>query len=76
MVSRAVTILDGGLGQELIKRTGKSPTQLWSLQALLDNPKLVQAVHADYFAVGAQIATTNTYLTLPDRLEPYCLGKK
>ena len=52
-------ILDGGLGQELVKRAGKA-TDLWSMQALLDNPDMVRAVHDDYFAAGAQIATTNT----------------
>jgi S-methylmethionine-dependent homocysteine/selenocysteine methylase len=49
-------ILDGGLGQELVKRAGKA-TDLWSMQALLDNPDMVRAVHDDYFAAGAQIAT-------------------
>ena len=64
-----VTILDGGLGQELIARSGKA-TGLWSTQALLDAPELVRAVHDDYFAAGAEIATTDTYAVLPDRLEP------
>jgi S-methylmethionine-dependent homocysteine/selenocysteine methylase len=30
-------ILDGGMGQELVKRAGKA-TDLWSMQALLDMP--------------------------------------
>ena len=63
----SITILDGGMGQELIARAGKA-TSLWSVQALLDNPEMVRAVHDAYFAVGAQIATTNTYSVLPDRL--------
>lgn len=61
-------ILDGGMGQELVKRAGKA-TDLWSMQALMDSPKRVRQVHDDYFAAGAQIATTNTYSVLPDRLE-------
>ncbi len=65
-----VTILDGGMGQELIRRAGKA-TGLWSTQALLDAPELVRAVHDDFFAAGAQIATTDTYAVLPDRLETY-----
>lgn len=63
-----ITLLDGGLGQELVARSGKV-TPLWSVQALLDNPDLVGQVHADYFAAGAEIATTNTYSVLPDRLQ-------
>ncbi len=63
----SITILDGGMGQELIARAGKA-TSLWSIQALLDNPETVRVVHDEYFAAGAEIATTNTYSVLPDRL--------
>lgn len=70
-----VTLLDGGMGQELIARAGKS-TSLWSVQALLDNPQWVRDVHDDYFAAGAQMATTNTYSILPDRLEHHDLAHR
>lgn len=63
----SITILDGGMGQELIKRAGKA-TSLWSVQALIDNLGMVRAVHDEYFAAGAEIATANTYSVLPDRL--------
>ena len=68
-----ITLLDGGMGQELIARAGKA-TGLWSVQALLDQPELVREVHDEYFAAGAQVATTNTYSVLPDRLEKEGLG--
>jgi S-methylmethionine-dependent homocysteine/selenocysteine methylase len=61
------------MGQELIARAGKA-TGLWSVQALLDQPELVREVHDEYFAAGAQVATTNTYSVLPDRLEKEGLG--
>ena len=63
-----VTLLDGGMGQELVARSGDAPTPLWSTQVMIDHPGLVQAVHADYFAAGAQVATTNTYALHHDRL--------
>jgi hypothetical protein len=63
-----ITLLDGGMGQELVHRSGDSPTPLWSTQVMIDHPGLVQAVHADYFAAGATIATTNTYAMHHDRL--------
>lgn len=69
----SVTILDGGMGQELIARTGKA-TGLWSTQALMDAPQVVRAVHDDFFAAGAEIATTDTYAILPDRLEAHGIG--
>lgn len=66
-------ILDGGMGQELVTRAGGA-TDMWSLQALMDTPDMVRAVHDAFFAAGADIATTNTYMTLPDRLDPKGLG--
>lgn len=63
-----LTILDGGMGQELIHRSGTPPTPLWSTQVMIDMPHLVQEIHADYFAAGADIATTNTYAIHRDRL--------
>ena len=68
-------ILDGGMGQELVKRAGKA-TDLWSVQALLDTPAMVRQVHDEYFAAGAEIATTNTYSILPDRLVIKGLGEQ
>lgn len=63
-------ILDGGMGQELIARAGKV-TKLWSVQALLDTPEIVRQVHDDYFNAGADVATSNSYSLLPDRLESH-----
>lgn len=68
-----ITLLDGGLGQELLARSGSSPTGLWSTQFLLDQPELVRDLHRDYFLAGADIATTNSYAILPDRLSPFGL---
>ncbi len=63
-----VVLLDGGMGQELLARSGDAPTPLWATQVMRDHPGLVQAVHADYFAAGATVATTNTYALHHDRL--------
>jgi S-methylmethionine-dependent homocysteine/selenocysteine methylase len=63
-----ITLLDGGMGQELIRRTGDRPTPLWATQVMIDHPGLVEAVHADYLAAGAGLATTNTYAIHHDRL--------
>ncbi|MCA3453017.1 MAG: homocysteine S-methyltransferase family protein [Rhodobacter sp.] len=63
-----ITLLDGGMGQELIARSGDAPTPLWATQVMIDHPGLVQAIHADYFAAGASMATTNTYALHRDRL--------
>jgi len=64
----AITLLDGGMGQELIKRSTQPPHPMWSAKVLLDEPEIVQAVHADYIAAGARVITLNTYSTTPERL--------
>jgi S-methylmethionine-dependent homocysteine/selenocysteine methylase len=61
------------MGQELVARAGRA-TSLWSVQALLEAPEFVRAVHDDYFAAGAEMATTNGYSVLPDRLEKHNIG--
>lgn len=66
-----ITLLDGGMGQELLARTGDEPTPLWATQVMLDHPDVVREIHADYFAAGATIATTNTYAIHHDRLERF-----
>lgn len=63
-----ICLLDGSIGQELVKRSGDRATPLWSTQVMIDHPELVQAVHAAYFAAGATVASTNTYAVLRDRL--------
>ncbi len=63
-----ITLLDGGMGQELLARSGDDPTPLWATRVMLDHPGLVRDIHADYFAAGATIATTNTYAIHHDRL--------
>ena len=65
----SITILDGGMGQELVRRSGAKPTPLWATQVMIDAPHLVRDIHADFFAAGAEVATTNTYAIHRDRLE-------
>ena len=64
-----ITLLDGSIGQELVKRSNDRATPLWSTQVMMDHPELVAAVHGDYFAAGATVATTNTYAVHRSRLE-------
>tara|TARA_S200000501_G_C20863630_1_gene760996 strand:- start:2860 stop:3714 length:855 start_codon:yes stop_codon:yes gene_type:complete len=61
-------VLDGSMGNELLKRAKKPATGLWSAQFLIDAPELVKEVHQDYISAGANIITTNTYSTIPSYL--------
>src|SRR3989454_10229509 len=61
-----VVILDGGLATELERRGADLRDPLWSAKLLLENPALIRQVHFDYFAAGADIATTASYqATIP-----------
>lgn len=64
-----ITLLDGGLGQELVHRSGDKPTPLWSTQVMIDHPGMVADVHRDFYAAGATVIATNTYALHHDRLE-------
>lgn len=66
-----ITLLDGGMGQELVARSGDVPTPLWATRVMIDHPGMVRDIHADYFAAGASLATTNTYAIHHDRLERF-----
>ncbi|MEZ5750665.1 MAG: homocysteine S-methyltransferase family protein [Paracoccaceae bacterium] len=71
-----MTLLDGGMGQELIRRSGEDPTPLWATRVMIDHPGMVQAIHADYFAEGASVATTNTYAIHHDRLVKFAMDHR
>ncbi len=62
-----VTVLDGGMGNELLRRRGER-TPLWSAKVLIDDPDEVVRTHLDYIEAGARIITTNSYSTIPSYL--------
>ncbi|MEX0280804.1 MAG: homocysteine S-methyltransferase family protein [Arenibacterium sp.] len=63
-----IILLDGSIGQELVKRSNDRITPMWSTQVLMDHPDLVYDVHSDYLSAGATIVTTNTYAIHRSRL--------
>ncbi len=63
-----IVLTDGGMGQELIRRSGKEPTPMWSARVLMDEPGLVRDLHADFIRAGARVITMNTYSATPERL--------
>lgn len=68
--TRHVTLLDGGLGQELLRRADAEPTPLWSSQVMIDQPDLVRDAHRDFIAAGADVITVNAYSATRCRLGP------
>lgn len=64
-----ITILDGGMGDEISTRLEGAATGLWSAQALVEKPDLVVDIHKEFIEAGARIIITNTYSTIPHYLE-------
>lgn len=68
-----ITLLDGPLGTELIRRGVPAPAPGWSAYALETAPEVVAAIHRDYAAAGATLHTADTFRTkrraFPDRWE-------
>ncbi len=63
-----IVLLDGGMGQELIARSANPPSPLWSANVMMNEPDIVEAVHAEYVKAGAKVLTLNTYSATPERL--------
>ena len=68
-MTKSITLLDGGMGQELVRRSGAAPTPLWSTRVMLDNPQLVEDLHLDFIRAGAKVIALNNYTATPARLE-------
>jgi homocysteine S-methyltransferase len=64
-----ITIMDGGMGGELIRRGAAGGTGLWSAGALISAPEAVVETHRDYISAGARMITTNSYSSIPSYLE-------
>lgn len=56
-----LAVLDGGLATELQARGHDLDDPLWSARLLLDEPAAIEAVHRDYLAAGADVATAASY---------------
>jgi homocysteine S-methyltransferase len=56
-----VMVLDGGFGTELERRGCDVRGALWSAEALLRAPAIVEAVHTAYLEAGADCITTGSY---------------
>jgi 5-methyltetrahydrofolate--homocysteine methyltransferase len=71
LAEKKTVLLDGGLGTELMKRgipQGLCP-ELWNVE----RPEAIAAVHADYYAAGADAVSTNSFGGHPLKLEAYGL---
>ncbi len=71
-----VLVADGGLATELEARGADLSDPLWSARFLVEAPQDIAAVHAAYFAAGAQIATTASYQASFDGFAARGIGRR
>ena len=57
-------LLDGAMGTELNNRGVKTELPLWTADANISHPDLVQNIHSEYIDAGANYITTNTFRVL------------
>lgn len=67
-MSKMLTILDGGMGMEMIHRFGEPDGAMWSADVLMKHPDLVTDIHLDFIKAGADIITTSNYSVTRPRL--------
>jgi len=60
VASRPV-VLDGGLATLLEQHGHDLSSDLWSARLLRDDPEAIGAAHREFFAAGAEVATTASY---------------
>lgn len=56
-------ILDGAVGTELDNRGADTASPAWSGTAPLNHPELLQSIHSEYVAAGAEVITACTFRT-------------
>jgi S-methylmethionine-dependent homocysteine/selenocysteine methylase len=71
-------LLDGATGTELTRRGVDTGLPLWSANALLteEGARVLQQIHADYLAAGAEVITANTFRTHVRALVPSGNGQR
>lgn len=71
-----ITILDGGMGRELLKRGAPFRQPEWSALSLMESPAVVGQIHDAYIEAGANVITTNSYALVPFHVGDEVFTKK
>ena len=64
-----IVLMDGGMGQEVIRRAAGPTTNLWSGRVLDEEPEVVAAAHRDFVQAGATAIIVCSYSLTPERLQ-------
>lgn len=64
-MEQQLTLLDGGMGRELMRIGAPFRQPEWSALALTEGPEWVVRAHTNFIEAGAEIVTTNSYAIVP-----------
>ncbi len=71
-----IVILDGGTGTELQRRGVAMDPEAWCGPATLENADVLEGIHSDYIAAGADVITANTFASSRLMLGPAGFGDR
>ncbi len=66
--SLPITLLDGGMGREILRMGAPFGQPEWSAMSLMQAPELVRKAHESFAAAGCDILTTSNYAVVPFHL--------
>lgn len=67
-MNTGITVIDGGMGKELLRIGAPFGQPEWSALALMEDPDYVRRAHQNFVDAGAEVIITNTYAVVPYHL--------
>ncbi|MEM7212557.1 MAG: homocysteine S-methyltransferase family protein [Pseudomonadota bacterium] len=71
-----IVLLDGGMGQELTRRSKNPAHPQWGAWVMMNEPEIVQCLHEDYIRAGAKAITINAYSINRSRLTNFNMPER
>jgi len=69
LITKPILIINGAMGTELMDKGVELPLPLWSAEANINAPEIVQGIHQNYIDAGA---SWNFTFSKPGEYEYYC----
>ena len=71
-----ITLLDGGMGQELVRRSRNPAHPQWGAWVMMNEPEIVRDLHEEYLRAGARVITLNAYSINRSRLVKFGMPER
>ncbi|MEM9061185.1 MAG: homocysteine S-methyltransferase family protein [Pseudomonadota bacterium] len=71
-----IVLLDGGMGQELVRRSKDPAHPQWGAWVMMNEPEIVQGLQEEYIRAGAKAITVNSYSINRSRLTAFGMAER